>query len=79
MNNDEINNMMKKAQQKTGVDMNKMKAAADNGKLDEFVSKNLPPETAQKLKNVLSSKEAAQKLLSTPQAKELLKKFTEGK
>lgn len=79
MNNDEINRLMKKAQQKTGIDVNKMKAAADSGTLDEFVSKNLPGETAQRLKTVLSSREKAEKLLSTPEAKELLKKFTEGK
>lgn len=79
MNNNDINKMMKTAQQKTGIDMNKMKQAAQNGKLDDFINQNLSSEATKKLKNVLSNKEAAEKLLSTPQAKELMKKLMENK
>ncbi|ARP51175.1 MULTISPECIES: hypothetical protein [Caproicibacterium] len=39
----------------------------------------LTPTEKQQLNNVLNSKEATQKLLSTPQAKELMKKFGGGK
>ena len=56
-----------------------MKEAGEKGQLDDFVNKNLSPEASEKLKSVLSDKAACEKLLSTPQAKELLKKFTEGK
>ncbi len=79
MNNNDLNKMMKNAQQKTGIDMQKMKQAADNGKLDDFINKNLSTDATKHLKNVLSNKEAAEKLLSTPQAKELMKKLMEGK
>lgn len=79
MNNNDLNKMMKNAQQKTGFDMQKMKQAADNGKLDDFINKNLSSDATKQLKNVLSNKEAAEKLLSTPQAKELMKKLMEGK
>lgn len=79
MNNEELNNMMKNAQKKTGIDMQKMKQAADDGRLDDFINKNLSSDSAKQLKNVLTNKDAAEKLLSTPQAKELLKKLTEGK
>ncbi len=79
MNNNDLNKMMKNAQQKTGIDMQKMKQAADNGKLDDFINKNLSSDATKQLKNVLSNKEAAEKLLSTPQAKELMKKLMEGK
>lgn len=79
MNKDEMNRLMSDAQKKTGIDINKMKQAADNGKLDDFINQNLSSQATQQLKNVLSDKEAAQKLLSTPQARELLKKFREGK
>ncbi|MCH5320368.1 MAG: hypothetical protein J1E36_01295 [Eubacterium sp.] len=79
MNNNELNRLMKTAQQKTGVDMNKMKQAAENGKLDDFINKNLSSQATKQLKNVLTNKEAAEKLLSTPQAKELMKKLMEGK
>lgn len=79
MNNNELNRLMKQAQSKTGIDMGKMKEAADNGKLDDFVNKNLSSQASAQLKNVLTNKEAAQKLLSTPEAKELMKKLMEGK
>lgn len=79
MNNNEINRLMKNAQQKTGIDMNKMKQAAESGKLDDFINKNLSSDATKQLKNVLTNKEAAEKLLSTPQAKELMKKLMEGK
>ncbi|MFQ8957829.1 MAG: hypothetical protein ACLR6O_02790 [Eubacterium sp.] len=36
----------------------KMKEAADNGKLDEFVNKNLSEKATKQLKDVLSNKEA---------------------
>ncbi len=79
MNNNDLNKMMKTAQQKTGIDMNKMKQAAEKGRLDDFINQNLSSEATKKLKNVLSNKEAAEKLLSTPQAKELMKKLMEDK
>ena len=79
MNSNEMDNLMKKAQQKTGIDIGKMKEAADKGQLDDFVNKNLSSKATAELKNVLTNKEAAEKLLSTPQAKELMKKLMEGK
>lgn len=79
MNSKDMNNFMKNAREKTGIDVEKMKQAADNGNLDDFINKNLSADASQKLKNVLTNKEAAEKLLSTPQAKELMKKLLEGK
>lgn len=79
MNNNDLNKIMKNAQQKTGIDMQKMKQAADSGKLDDFINKNLSSDATKQLKSVLTNKEAAEKLLSTPQAKELMKKLMEGK
>ena len=79
MNSKDMNNFMKNAREKTGIDVEKMKQAADNGNLDDFINKNLSADASRKLKNVLTNKEAAEKLLSTPQAKELMKKLMEGK
>ena len=79
MNNDEINRMMKSAGKKAGIDMNKMKQAADNGKLDDYINNNLSKDVTSKLKSVLSDKAKTQELLSTPQAQELLKKLKEGR
>lgn len=75
MNNNEMNKLMKNAQKKTGIDMQKMKQAADSGKLDDFINQNLSKDATKQLKSVLSNKEATEKLLSTPQAKELMKKI----
>ena len=79
MNKNELNNLMKKAQNKSGIDIAKMKEASEKGKLDEFVNENLSKKATSQLKNVLSNKEACEKLLSTPEAKELMKKLMEGK
>lgn len=79
MNNDEINKLFKNTKQNTGIDINEMKKAAKQGNMDDFLNKSLSHDAAKKLKNVLSNKEATEKLLSTPQAKELMKKLMEGK
>ncbi len=64
---------------KLGFDVNEMKNAAQNGQLDEFVNKTLSQKATKQLKDVLSNKEACEKLLNTPQAKELMKKLNGGK
>ncbi len=74
MNNNDMNRIMQNAK-KNGIDVNKMKEAADSGNLDDFINKNLSADATKQLKSVLSNKEAAEKLLSTPQAKELMKKL----
>lgn len=73
LNNNDMNKLIKNASKKSGVDINGLKQAADNGKLDDFINKNLSNEASSKLKSVLSDKAQTEKLLSTPQAKELLK------
>ena len=64
---------------KVGFDVNKMKEAAQNGQLDEFVNKNLSEKARKQLREVLSSRQACERLLNSPQAKELMKKLKEGK
>lgn len=75
LNDEQMKKLMKNASKKTGVDLNKMKTAADNGNLDDFIGKNLSPEASKKVKSILSDKSSAEKLLSTPEARELLKKL----
>lgn len=75
---EQMKKIMKNASQKAGVDVNKMKNAAESGKLDDFIGKNLSADASQKLKSVLTDKSAAEKLLSTPEAKELLKNLLKG-
>lgn len=57
----------------------KIKQAQENGNLDDFINKNLSSQASAKLKQILSDKQATEKLMSTPQAKELFKKLTENK
>lgn len=59
------------------LDFNELKSAAENGCVDDFIDKNLSGDAAKKVKQVLSDKATMEKMLSTPEAKALLKKFTE--
>ena len=56
-----------------------IKAQKSDEETQEYIMNNLTPNQNKKLKEVLSDKETLKKLLSTPKAQELLKKFTEGK
>lgn len=79
MNNNDFNSILKQAQKNTNIDLNKLKQAGEQGKLDDFINKNLSADASTQLKKILNDKQATEKLLSTPQAKELMKKFMEGK
>ena len=46
---------------------------------EDFLMKKLNPSQSQRLQEILSDKKALQQVLATPQAQELLKKFTEDK
>lgn len=69
---------LSQAAKKANIDINELKKAAEGGKMDDFINKNLSAQASSKLKEILNDKDATQKLLSTPQAKELLQKFMKG-
>ena len=73
-NNDELQNLLKTAAERLGTQPDQLKQQAENGTLQNMI-KNLNPNDAAKLQQVLSDKDAANRLLSTPQAQILLKKF----
>lgn len=54
--------------------MKKQKSKKD---AQDFLMEKMSPSQTSKLQEVLSDKDALQQLLSTPQAKDLLKKFLE--
>ncbi len=60
---------------KNNIDIDEFKKYAEQGKVDDFINKNLSPQASNKLKQILSDKDATNKLLSTPEAKELMKKI----
>ena len=57
----------------------KMKKQKDKNEAQDFLRKNLNPSQTKRLQEIMSDKNALQQLLATPQAQELLKKFTEDK
>ena len=61
-----------------GTDKAKLTEAAANGSLDKLLA-NLDARAAEKLQKVLSDPKSADKLLSSPQAQQILAKVTENK
>lgn len=54
------------------IDVNELKKAVETNKTQDYIDKKLSPDAAKKLKTVLSDKQTMEKMLSTPQARELL-------
>ena len=67
MNNENFNKIVD--------DMKKHKNRQD---AQDYLMQQLKPDQSKRLQELLSDKSAMEKMLSTPQAQELLKKFTEG-
>ena len=67
MNNENFNKIVD--------DMKKQKKRQD---AQDYLMQQLKPDQSKRLQELLSDKNAIEKMLSTPQAQELLKKFTEG-
>lgn len=59
------------------ININKSKKTNEETK--DYLMQNLNENQSKKLKEVLSDKSALEKLLSSPKAQELLKRFTEDK
>ena len=77
-NNDELEALLKLAAQRLGTNPNTLKDKAQSGELSKLLG-NMSSSDAAKLQQVLSDKDAANKLLSTPQAQMLLQKLMGGK
>lgn len=74
MNNINDKNI-KNVASKANINIDELKKATENGNIDDFIDKKLSPEASKKIKQILSDKSATDKLLQTPQAKELLNKL----
>ncbi len=59
--------------------INSIKSKKSKEEAQDYLMKNLTPNQSKKLHEVMSDRTALEKLLSTPKAQELLKKFTEDK
>ncbi len=73
-NNDELQKLLGTAAQRLGTSPQQLKQQAENGTLQQLLGR-LSANDAAKLQQVLSDKDAANRLLSTPQAQMLMKKF----
>ena len=73
-NNEELQKLLNVAAQRLGTQPEQLKQQAENGTSQKMLN-NLNANDAAKLQQVLSDKEAANKLLNSPQAQVLLKKF----
>lgn len=71
-NNEKVENLLNKVSQYLGKNTNEIKNAAQSGDIAKTLS-NLNPEDSEKIQKVLTDKNLATKLLSTPQAQKLIK------
>lgn len=67
-----LNNLLGILSEQLGSNPQKLKKDVQSGNINEIV-KNLNPKDAEKIKKVLSDKNAASGILSMPKAKKLLK------
>ena len=72
-NKNSLNDMLETASKKLGTDPEKSK-----GNINEILG-NLNSEKAKEISSILSDKNKASKILSSPKAKQLLQKFFGGK
>ncbi len=73
-NNSQLDDLIRQAGQKAGVDPASLKNTIDSGKLDQLLQK-MNPKDAQRLEQVLGNPQLAQQMLNTPQAKKLIQQF----
>lgn len=71
-NNEQLENLLNTLSARLGTSPSSLKDAAQKKDFSNVLT-NLNPQDAQKLQRVLSDKDAASKILSTPQAQQLLK------
>lgn len=74
----QLEQLLKMASSRLGTDLEQLKNAAQTGTLENLFS-GISSSDAEKVQKVISDKSAAEKLLSSPQAQQLLKKLLEGK
>lgn len=73
-NNPNFENLLKSVSDKLGKSTEELKKASETGNIENLLG-NLRPNDAQKIQKILSDKNAANKILSTPQAQSLIKKL----
>lgn len=78
MNNSNLEDLMKKISEKLNIDQNQLSKAENKKEIDNILNKASPSDI-EKAKKIISDKSTLSKVLSTPAAKQILKKFLGGK
>ena len=78
MSNSNLDDLMKKISEKLNIDKNDLGKIENKKEINNILNK-ADPSDIEKAKKIISDKTALSKVLSTPKAKELLKKFLGGK
>ena len=78
MNNSNLDDLMNKISEKLNIDQNQLSKAENKKEIDNILNKASPSDI-EKAKKIISDKSALSKVLSTPAAKQILKKFLGGK
>ena len=78
MSNSNLEDLMKKISEKLNIDQNQLSKAENKKEIDNILNK-ADPSDIEKAKKIISDKSALSKVLSTPAAKQILKKFLGGK
>ena len=73
-----LSDMLETASKKLGTDPEKLKEAVSKGNINEVLGK-IGNEKAKEISDILSDKNKASQILSSPKAKQLLQKFFGGK
>ena len=78
MSNSNLEDLMNKISEKLNIDKNDLGKIENKKEINNILNK-ADPSDIEKAKKIISDKTALSKVLSTPKAKELLKKFLGGK
>lgn len=73
-NNPKFENLLRSVAGKLGKSPEELQKANESGNVENLLG-NLNPNDAQKIQKILADKNAANKILSTPQAQSLIKKL----
>lgn len=78
MNNSNLEDLMKKISEKLNIDKNDLGKIENKKEINNILNK-ADPSDIEKAKKIISDKSTLSKVLSTPAAKQILKKFLGGK
>ena len=77
LNQQKLNMLLNMASKHTGQNPNSLKNDVESGNIQNVLSQ-LPPDVVKKFNNIISNQNEIDKLMSSPQAQQLLKTLKKG-